>query len=154
MNIWNTICSDLTNEKLRQATEKDYQSKVFTHFYYLLGWYSERVEQQYQQRVGSTVQYVTGCTLSGFKISGKDDYVGNNIFIPFTGARDPNLTYTYNNHRFASYWFSTCEDNTTYPQFFSFRRSSGGIPHIEIYWQHFEYATEALYGRAIRAVLK
>lgn len=103
---------------------------------------------------GSTVQYVTGCTLSGFKISGKDDYVGNNIFIPFTGARDPNLTYTYNNHRFASYWFSTCEDNTTYPQFFSFRRSSGGIPHIEIYWQHFEYATEALYGRAIRAVLK
>jgi hypothetical protein len=58
MNIWNTICSDLTNEKLRQATEKDYQSKVFTHFYYLLGWYSERVEQQYQQRVGSNVQYV------------------------------------------------------------------------------------------------
>ena len=58
MNIWNTICSDLTNEKLRQATEKDYQSKVFTHFYYMLGWYSERVEQQYQQRVGSNVQYV------------------------------------------------------------------------------------------------
>lgn len=58
MNIWNTICSDLTNEKLKQATEKDYQSKVFTHFYYLLGWYSERVEQQYQQRVGSNVQYV------------------------------------------------------------------------------------------------
>lgn len=58
MNIWNTICSDLTNEKLRQATEKDYQSKVFTHFYYLLGWYSERVEQQYQQRVGSNIQYV------------------------------------------------------------------------------------------------
>lgn len=58
MHIWNTICSDLTNEKLRQATEKDYQSKVFTHFYYLLGWYSERVEQQYQQRVGSNVQYV------------------------------------------------------------------------------------------------
>ena len=58
MNIWNTICSDLTNEKLRQATEKDYQSKVFTLFYYLLDWYSERVEQQYQQRVGSNVQYV------------------------------------------------------------------------------------------------
>lgn len=56
MNAWNTICTDLLNEKSRQATEKDYQSKVFTHFYYLLGWYSERVEQQYQQRVGSNVQ--------------------------------------------------------------------------------------------------
>lgn len=58
MNIWNTICSDLLKEKSRQATEKDYQNKVFTHFYYLLGWYSERVEQQYQQRVGSNVQCV------------------------------------------------------------------------------------------------
>ena len=58
MNIWNTICSDLLNEKSKQATEKDYQNKVFTHFYYLLGWYSERVEQQYQLRVGSNVQYV------------------------------------------------------------------------------------------------
>ena len=58
MNAWNTICTDLLNEKSRQATEKDYQCKVFTHFYYLLGWYSERVEQQYQQRVGSNVQYV------------------------------------------------------------------------------------------------
>ena len=58
MNIWNTICTDLLNEKSKQATEKDYQSKVFTHFYYLLGWYNERVEQQYQQRVGSNVQYV------------------------------------------------------------------------------------------------
>lgn len=38
MNAWNTICTDLLNEKSRQATEKDYQNKVFTHFYYLLGW--------------------------------------------------------------------------------------------------------------------
>lgn len=57
MNIWNTICSELLEEKSRQATEKEYQNKVFTHFYYLLGWYCERVKQQYQERSGRTYVY-------------------------------------------------------------------------------------------------
>ena len=58
MNQWNTICSDLVRDKIRQTTEKEYQKTVFTHFYYLLGWYVEKVEQQYQVRVGCTVNYV------------------------------------------------------------------------------------------------
>ena len=58
MNIWNTICKEILDKKTKQATEKEYQKLVFAHFYYMLGWHSERVEQQYQQRVGSNVQYV------------------------------------------------------------------------------------------------
>ncbi len=58
MDYWNTICYDLLKERDRQATEKEYQSKVFTHFFYLLGWYSESVKEQYQLRVGSTINYV------------------------------------------------------------------------------------------------
>ncbi len=58
MNIWNTVCKDILDKKDRQATEKEYQELVYTHFRYLLGWYCERVETQYQLRVGSTVNYV------------------------------------------------------------------------------------------------
>ena len=58
MNIWNTICKDILVKKNKQATEKEYQELVYTHFRYLLGWYCERVENQYQLRVGSTVNNV------------------------------------------------------------------------------------------------
>lgn len=58
MNIWNTICKDILDKKTKQATEKEYQKLVYTHFRYLLGWHCERVENQYQLRVGSTVNYV------------------------------------------------------------------------------------------------
>lgn len=58
MNIWNTICKDILDKKTKQATEKEYQELVYTHFRYLLGWHCERVENQYQLRVGSTVNYV------------------------------------------------------------------------------------------------
>ncbi len=58
MNIWNTICKDILDKKIKQATEKEYQELVYTHFRYLLGWHCERVENQYKLRVGSTVNYV------------------------------------------------------------------------------------------------
>ena len=58
MNIWNTICKDILDKKQKQVTEKEYQELVYTHFRYLLGWYCERVEKQYQLRVGSTVNNV------------------------------------------------------------------------------------------------
>ena len=34
---------------------------------------------------GSTEQYISGCTLAGWKVSGKDDFAGNSIFLPATG---------------------------------------------------------------------
>lgn len=58
MNIWNTICKDILEKKTKQATEKEYQELAYTHFRYLLGWYCERVENQYQLKVGSTVNNV------------------------------------------------------------------------------------------------
>ena len=58
MNIWNTICKDILEKKTKQATEKEYHELAYTHFRYLLGWYCERVENQYQLRVGSTVNNV------------------------------------------------------------------------------------------------
>lgn len=58
MTIWNNICKELLEEKRKRVSEKEYQNKVFTHFFYLLNWYRAKVEQQYRQRVGSNVQYV------------------------------------------------------------------------------------------------
>ena len=40
---------------------------------------------------GSSVKYEPGCTLAGWKVSGKDaGYTENSIFIPFAGIRDQN----------------------------------------------------------------
>ncbi len=40
---------------------------------------------------GSTVQYETGCTLVGYKLSGKETgYMGNSIFLPYAGINDQN----------------------------------------------------------------
>ena len=40
---------------------------------------------------GSTVQYEPGCTLVGYKLSGKETgYTGNSIFLPYAGINDQN----------------------------------------------------------------
>lgn len=40
---------------------------------------------------GSTVQYEPGCTLAGYKVSGKDaGYTENSIFLPYAGINDQN----------------------------------------------------------------
>lgn len=58
MNNWKTISADLLQDQTNDVQEKDFQKTIYTHFYYLLGWHNERVEQQYQLRVGSNIQYV------------------------------------------------------------------------------------------------
>lgn len=39
---------------------------------------------------GTTVQYESGCTLKGYKVSGKGDYASNHIFLPLGGVDDQN----------------------------------------------------------------
>ncbi len=42
---------------------------------------------------GETVQYQPGCTLKGWKVSGKEEgYTENDIFLPLAGARDQNTS--------------------------------------------------------------
>ncbi len=55
---------------------------------------------------GSTVQYVPGCTIKGFKISGKGDYSMNHIFLPASGfwRKDGGTADT---NVFCDYWTST-----------------------------------------------
>ena len=38
-------------------------------------------------------QYVTGCTLFGYKVAGKGDFSGNSVFLPLAGSKD----YIYGN---------------------------------------------------------
>ncbi len=50
---------------------------------------------------GSSIQYETGCTLNGWKVTGRGDYAGNSIFMPLAGVSDQNqgngTPYYYNN---------------------------------------------------------
>jgi len=40
---------------------------------------------------GTTVQFESGCTLAGWKVTGRDSgYTGNSIFLPLSGIRDQN----------------------------------------------------------------
>jgi len=55
---------------------------------------------------GSTVQYVPGCTIKGFKISGKGDYSVNNIFLPASGFWKTDGS-TADTNNFCDYWTST-----------------------------------------------
>ena len=45
---------------------------------------------------GSTTQYATGCTIKGWKVTGKDDYASNSIFLPAAGYRKENGKYYEN----------------------------------------------------------
>lgn len=49
---------------------------------------------------GSSTQYETGCTLKGWKVTGRGDYAGNSIFLPLAGVSDQNqgngAPYYYN----------------------------------------------------------
>jgi len=103
---------------------------------------------------GSTAQYVTGCTLPGFKLSGKGDYAGNSIFLPYTGFRAPGPLFAYDCDRFGNYWISTCQETEPIkPQYFSFYRTDG-TPYLDIMWSMYYPANQALFGKAVRAVLK
>ena len=58
---------------------------------------------------GSTTQYVSGCTLAGFKVSGKGAYASNSIFLP-AASRYNSYQYQSNPGSISSNWsnmFST-----------------------------------------------
>lgn len=44
---------------------------------------------------GTTVQYESGCTLKGYKVSGRGDYASNHIFLPLGGVDDQNRGPSY-----------------------------------------------------------
>jgi len=92
--------------------------------------------------------YVTGCTLPGFKVTGKGLYAGNSIFLPITGWRAPSPNYAYNCNHFGYYWTSTCDP--TFPQCFSF----GHQYEFSIQWYSWPPYNSALFAYPVRAVLK
>lgn len=57
---------------------------------------------------GSTVQYESGCTLAGWKVTGKEaGYTSNSIFLPLCGLRDQNNKASEDVGSRACYWSST-----------------------------------------------
>ena len=44
---------------------------------------------------GTTVQYEPGCTLKGYKVSGRGAYASNHIFLPLGGVNDQNRGPSY-----------------------------------------------------------
>ena len=58
---------------------------------------------------GSTSQYVPGCTLAGFKVSGKAGtaYASNSIFLPAAGYYSYNYTYVGSAGSSGDYWSLT-----------------------------------------------
>lgn len=55
---------------------------------------------------GSTVQYVPGCTLKGWKVTGKGEYQANSIFLPLAGISDQNKQPTQAIGERGCYWSS------------------------------------------------
>ena len=62
---------------------------------------------------GSTTQYVTGCTLAGYKVSGKagTDYENNSIFLPVTGVFNYAAESLASSGSAGYYWSSTEKDS-------------------------------------------
>lgn len=99
---------------------------------------------------GSIVQYVTGCTLKGWKISGKGEYAGNSIFMPLAGVSDQNagsgVPYYYNESQRPGNngWYWSCTPGTG---------NNGG--HIYFGTDRYEVNFHNKpHGDSVRAVLK
>ena len=77
---------------------------------------------------GSTTQYVTGCTLAGYKVSGKTDtdYENNSIFLPAAGYFDCNGKTVYDAGSGGFYWSST-EDGSSYAYYLFFNSGNQGV---------------------------
>ena len=62
---------------------------------------------------GSTTKYCDGCTLAGYKVSGKvgTDYENNSIFLPVAGYFNPNFSEVVSADDYATYWSGTPKDN-------------------------------------------
>jgi len=76
---------------------------------------------------GSSIQYEAGCTLAGWKVSGKDaGYSENSIFLPSSGIKDPTYGMLNIGTR-GCYWSS--DANGVYGYFLDFVADSKGIPY-------------------------
>ncbi len=61
---------------------------------------------------GTNVQFAAGCTLAGWKVSGKDDgYTENAIFLPLVGIRDQNQSSPGEVGTRGCYWTAFEDDN-------------------------------------------
>lgn len=85
---------------------------------------------------GTSVQYVAGCKLPGWKVSGRDSYSESHIFLPLSGLRDQSRNYVETLGTRACYWSS----NTGY--YLNLYTSSKTI-----------YAADNGHGMTVRAVL-
>jgi len=64
---------------------------------------------------GATVQYEAGCTLAGWKVSGKEaGYEGNSIFLPLAGAIDQSYSYIGTLGTRGVYWSGTSGGSGAY----------------------------------------
>ena len=75
---------------------------------------------------GETVQYQPGCTLKGWKVSGKEEgYTENDIFLPLAGARDQNTSGRAQMGTRGLYW----SDGASGRYFLELFASSKNIPY-------------------------
>lgn len=101
-------------------------------------------DDEYTQRTwcdGVTTQYVPGCTLKGYKVSGLGSYADKHIFLPATGYFDTYAGSVYNASVKAQYWSYNLRssDNAYCLVFDSLTSSMSYYPVVG--------------GRAVRAVL-
>lgn len=65
---------------------------------------------------GASVQYESGCTLAGYKVSGKiTGYTDNSIFLPQAGIRDQNQSGASSNR--GVFWSSSIDDREDYSEY-------------------------------------
>jgi len=90
---------------------------------------------------GSTTQYVAGCTLKGYKVSGVGNYAKYSIFLPAAGYFGYDLGAIGNASDYGDYWSSTENDSlgAYYLYFGSYNRDI--------------YGSSRKYGLSVRAVL-
>ena len=55
---------------------------------------------------GSATQYAEGCTLAGWKVTGKGDYSGNSIFLPAAGRCNGGIVGSGSQGSIGNYWSS------------------------------------------------
>lgn len=91
---------------------------------------------------GSSKQYVPGCTLKGYKVTGKGEYADQSIFLPAAGYLDSNdgtVNYVSNS---GYYWSGTeCDSNYAYGLYFASN------------YQRVSNNGDRKYGLSVRAVL-
>lgn len=94
---------------------------------------------------GSETQYVTGCALKGYKVSGKGDYADYSIFLPAAGFFNTGFDQIDNTSYYGNYWANTVYDsNHAYKLYFYTNDVSSDY---KLSYQGF------LYGLSVRAIL-